>query len=166
MRSFVALVAFVLFASAAHAEPASPASIDALLKATRAEAMMEGMLVNVDQLMRQSMAKALEGPPLNAEQQRVLDAMTARMMKVMRDELAWSTMRPLYTQIYQETFTQEDIDGLLAFYGSSAGQAFVAKMPVVMQKSMALTQARMGPLMEKMKAAMQEAVEEAKRQPK
>jgi len=71
-------------------------------------------------------------------------------------------MRPLYIQIYQETFTQEEIDGLIAFYKSPAGVAFVDKMPVVMQRSMSIMQSRIAPMMEKMKAAMQQAADEAK----
>ncbi len=54
------------------------------------------------------------------------------------------------------------MDGLLAFYRTLTGSAFIEKMPVVMQKSMSVMQTRMGPLMEKMKAAMARAIEEAK----
>jgi hypothetical protein len=38
--------------------------------------------------------------------------------------------------IYDRNFTQEDINGLLAFYRSDLGQRVLAKMPVVMQESM------------------------------
>jgi hypothetical protein len=71
-------------------------------------------------------------------------------------------MRPLYIQIYQESFTQEEIDGLIAFYKSPLGIAFVEKMPLVMQKSMTIMQSRTGPLMEKMKAVIDQAMADAK----
>jgi hypothetical protein len=38
--------------------------------------------------------------------------------------------------IYDRNFTQEDINGLLAFYRSDLGQRVLAKMPVVLQESM------------------------------
>ena len=38
--------------------------------------------------------------------------------------------------IYDRNFTQEDINGLLAFYRSDLGQRVLAKMPVVMQEGM------------------------------
>ena len=50
-------------------------------------------------------------------------------------------------------FTQEEIDGLIAFYESPAGATFVEKMPVVMQKSMSIMQSRAATVMEKMNAA-------------
>ena len=80
----------------------------------------------------------------------------------MREEMTWDKLRPLYVQIYQESFTQEEIDGLIAFYESPAGVAFVEKMPFVMQKSMSIMQSRMAPMMEKMKAAIKEAIAEPK----
>jgi hypothetical protein len=69
---------------------------------------------------------------------------------------------PPLRQIYQESFTQEEIDGLIAFYESPAGVAFVEKMPFAMQKSMSIMQSRMAPMMEKIKAAMKEAIAEPK----
>jgi hypothetical protein len=44
---------------------------------------------------------------------------------------------------------------------SPAGKAFVAKMPIVMQKSLALSQSLMQTLIPKMNAAMNEAMQEA-----
>lgn len=43
-------------------------------------------------------------------------------------------MEPIQIPIYRETFEQAEIDGLIAFYGSPVGQAFVNKMPTVSQK--------------------------------
>ena len=71
-------------------------------------------------------------------------------------------MRPMFVQIYQESYTQEEVDGLVAFYQSPIGVAYIEKMPIVMQKSMTLVQTRMGPMMEKMQAALKQAMEEAK----
>ena len=76
--------------------------------------------------------------------------------------MSWQRMKPLYVQLYQDTFEQDEVDGLLAFYTSPTGQAFLNKMPVVMQKSMALSQSLMQSALPKMTAAMKEALSEAK----
>jgi hypothetical protein len=162
MFNVIALLAFLGFASMAQAEPPTPESIDALLKAERTEKLLDTMFAYVDQNMRQSMAAATQGQQLTAQQQQVIDAAKDSIVKVIREEIAWDKMRPLYMQVYQETFTQEEIDGLLAFYNSPVGIAYVEKMPVVMQKTMAITRSRMAPMMEKMKAAIQQAVADAK----
>ena len=99
------------------------------------------MYSGMEQMMRESMKQMVQGKPLNAEQQRLLDSMPGRFVAVMREEMSWQRMKPLYVQLYQDTFEQDEVDGLLAFYTSPTGQAFLNKMPVVMQKSMALSHA-------------------------
>jgi uncharacterized protein len=120
------------------------------------------MLANLDPIMRQSMTTVTKGQQLSAGQLQELDAARVRTIQAIREEMAWDKMHPLYVQIYQETFTQEEIDGLIAFYKSPAGVAFVDKMPVVMQKSMSIMQSRMAPMMERMRAAARQAVDESK----
>ncbi|TMH03840.1 MAG: DUF2059 domain-containing protein [Betaproteobacteria bacterium] len=108
------------------------------------------------------MARAVAGKSLSAEQQRYLEATPQRFVTIMREELSWENLKPMYIEIYRDSFTQEEIDGLIAFYQSPVGMAFVNKMPIVMQKSMTSMQARMQPIMEKMKAATRQALEDAK----
>ena len=112
--------------------------------------------------MRQGMKDSLQGKPVSAEQQRVLDTVPQKFMAVMREEFNWSKMKPMYIQLYSETFEQDEIDGLLAFYKSPVGQAFVTKMPVVMNKSMVIAQSQMQSLIPKMKEAIDSAMAEAK----
>ena len=162
MLKIITLLASLAFSSIVDATTPSADSIEALLAATRVEKLGDTMLANIDQMMRQSMAASARGQQLSAEQQRVVDATRAKLVQVLREELSWDKLRPVYVQIYQETFTQEEIDGLIAFYNSPAGAAFVEKMPVVMQRSMSIMQSRTAPMMEKMKAAMQQAIAEAK----
>ena len=155
------LAASLTLAVAARAAPATPESIDELLRLTRAEAILETMYANMDQLMRQAMAESLKGQKLTAEQQRALEAAPARFGRVIRDEMSWEKLRPVYVQIYQQSFTQEEIDALTAFYRTPAGAAFVTKMPAAMQRSIGALQSRMGPLMEKMKVAVDQALAES-----
>ena len=162
MVKVITLLASLTFASLAHCAPASQESIDRLLVDAKVEKMLDTMLVNIDQVMRRSMDASTQGQPLSPEQRRVVDATTTKFVQVMRDEMTWDKLRPLYVQIYQESFTQEEIDGLIAFYESPAGVAFIEKMPVVMQKSMSIMQSRMAPMLEKMKAAMKDAIPETK----
>jgi hypothetical protein len=164
MRKLVAVVG-LLASLSAHAAPASEASVENLLAATKVESLMDSMYAGMEQMMRQAIQQgaqqAAQGKPLTAEQQRFLDGAPAKFIAVARAETGWQKMKPLYVQIYRDTFEQEEVDGLLAFYTSPAGQAFVAKMPIVMQKSLALSQSLMQTLIPKMTAAMNEAMQEA-----
>lgn len=162
MRRFSTFIAAALLSGAALAAPASDASIESLLVLTRAEAMMESVSVEMEQLMRQSMQQATGNQPLSDEQRRMLDVAPREFAKVVREEMSWAKFKPLLLDIYRGVFDQTEIDGLIAFYRSPVGQSFISKMPQVMQRSMALTQAQMGPLMEKMKAAMDRTMAEVR----
>jgi len=146
----------------AHAAPPSEESIVDLLVTMKTERTMDAMFASLDEVMKQTMAAAGQEQKLSAQQQRVLDAAMPRIARVIREEMSWPKMRPLYVQIYRESFTQDDVDGLIAFYKSPAGAAYIDKMPLVMQKSMSLMQTQMGPMMKKMQAAIAQAVDEAK----
>jgi hypothetical protein len=155
------IVGACLCGPALAAEP-SEASIEALLVATKAEAMMETIYGNLEQSMRQGMQIAATGRTLSDEQQRILQVAPREFATVMRQEFTWAKLRPVYVSVYKETFDQDEIDGLLAFYRSRIGQAFVDKMPQVMLRSTAGVQGLMAPLGEKMRAAMERALAEAR----
>jgi len=162
MRKLIvtAIVAFV--ATQANAAPASPDSVETLLTVMKTEAMLDSMYTSVEQIMRQSMQQATGGKPITPEQQRFLDAAPGKFVAVMKSELTWDKLKSQFVQLYVETFDQEEIDGLLAFYRSAPGQAFINKMPRVMQKSMVIAQSQMQTLLPKMKAAIEQAVSDAK----
>jgi hypothetical protein len=160
MRTLLTVVSLLL-ALPAGAAPATPESIEELLRLTKAEGVLDAMYANMDGLMRRALAESLKGQKLTPGQQRSIEAAPARFAGVMREEMSWAKVRPLYVQIYRESFTQEEVDALTAFYRTPAGAAFVDKMPVVMQKSIGALQSRMGPLLEKMKVAVDDALAEA-----
>lgn len=162
MLKILVLLSTVFFTLSANATQPTSSSIDLLLSVTKTEKTLDSMYFLVEKSMHQYLAESLKDKNLSPNQKRLIDAAPSKFTQVMREEMSWEMMRPLYIQIYQESFTQEEIDGLIAFYKSPAGSAFVEKMPVVMQKTMSVMQSRMGPMMEKMQAAMNQAIAEAK----
>lgn len=162
MRKLIVIAATIFIALDASAVPANQESVETLLAVTRTETMMDSMYGGMEQMMRQGMQQAVQGKTLSSEQQRIFDALPARFVAVMREEFNWTKMKPMYVQLYRDTFEQEEIDGLVAFYRSPAGQAFTNKMPLVMQKAMAISQAQMQAFIPKMKTAIESAVAEAK----
>ncbi len=163
MKKTITAVCLFLCASApSFANTPSAESLDALFEVTRASALMESLSTSIDSHMRQSMEQALAGEKLTDAQRRAVDSMARKSAQIVRDEITWAKLKPVYVRIYQESLTQEDIDGLVAFYRSPAGDAMVRKMPQVVQKTMTEVQAMLGPMMEKLKVAQAEAIAEAK----
>ena len=157
------LSAAVFFAAFnACAAPASTESVEELLAVLRTSAMMESSYGAMDQMMRRGLQQGLQGKPLTLEQQRVLDALPAKFMVIMREEYNWEKMKPHYVQLYRDAFEQEEVEGLIGFYRTAAGQAYIAKLPVVMHKTMEMVQSMMLTLAPRFAAAMKEAKAEAK----
>jgi hypothetical protein len=148
--------------------PASDASIRELLEVTESRKLIDAMTAQLDGVMRNSMAQALGDTQLTEEQQKILDDMRQRFVAVMQAEMSWERYEPLMMQVYRQTFTQPEVDGMLAFYRTDAGRAVIAKMPAVMQSSMQLAQEQMAQTIPKLQEIMQESAakfEATKRKP-
>lgn len=156
----------LLASFAVQAAPASQESVEALLTVTKTEAMLDSLYAGMDKMMRQSISQSLQGKSLSEEQQRALDDVPTKFIAVMREEMSWQKIKPMYVQLYRETFEQEEVDGMLAFYASPAGKALINKMPIVMQKSLTISQSLLQSAIPKMRAAMEEAMKEAQGTPK
>jgi hypothetical protein len=160
----LALLACALFVSTpVFAQTASKESINRLLKAANAEQMLTNIHAQLDNTMKAAMTQALKSQNAGSDAQQYADAFSKKMSDEVKAELSWEKMRDLYQQVYAESFTQEEVDGLIAFYESPAGKAFVAKMPTVMQKSMALMQQRMAPMVQRLQQSLQETVLEVQK---
>jgi hypothetical protein len=161
MKSIVMLIAATLLSFSAAAQQASDATVERLMAVTRAEKLVETMSGSMDQVMDAAI-KAAVTEPLSPEQQRKLDASLAKIKEAVHAEFTWDRLKPRYMKLYKETFTDEEILGLIAFYESPAGQALLAKMPLLMQKSIALSQEQMKTMIPRMKSAVEDAVVQAK----
>ncbi|MDO4796211.1 MAG: DUF2059 domain-containing protein [Brachymonas sp.] len=106
------------------------------------DAMMQGMEKDVVMNMNSMMAGRRE---VSSETRQRIQGMQRQMVQILREEMAWENIQPIYRQIYKESFTQEEIDGMLAFYRSPAGQAMLQKMPQVLERSMQISRERLLP---------------------
>ena len=77
------------------------------------------------------------------------------MNLVAGDEL--EKMRADYVAIYAETFTEEELRGMVEFYQSPVGRKLIEKTPELMRRSMMITQKQMADMMPKVEAAVREA---------
>ena len=155
------LLAGLLATSPARAEPASTSSVETLLALTKAERLLDAVYASMESSIGQGMRAATAGRSVTPEQQRVLDAAPARMAAVMRSELRWEVLKPLIVKVYVDTFDQDEVDGLNAFFRTPVGQRFADKQPLVAQRSAVAMQSVMAALIPRMQAAMQSLLQEA-----
>ena len=149
-------------APAAATNPPSEATIRQILEVMQARKLVDSMMAQMDTLMLQMVAQATQGQTIPPKVQKQIDQQRSEVMAMMRDILAWEKLVPLYVRVYQKTFTQQELDGMLAFYKTPVGAAMIAKMPAVMQNTMEEMQSSMGPLMEKMQQMQKDVAAQMK----
>ena len=63
--------------------------------------------------------------------------------------MTWEKMEPMYLRIYRTSLSQSEVDGMIAFYQTPAGQAVINKLPLILQNSMAEVGQMMGPMIQR-----------------
>ncbi len=168
MRILIALLSVCMLASVpafaqdtkAATTPASDASIRKLLEVMHARKMVDAMPRQVSMMMNGMMKKMMQGQPSD-QQKQAMETLASKLGALMKDEFNWQTMEPAYIKIYRQTFTQSEVDAMVGFYSSPAGQAVVDKLPLVTQSAMSAMQDRMVALMPKIQQMAQDAAKEA-----
>ncbi|HKC15875.1 MAG TPA: DUF2059 domain-containing protein [Steroidobacteraceae bacterium] len=153
------LACLALQTAQADEAPVSDASLRELLEVTQAHKILDTVMGQVDTTIRNTTTQALAGKSLTPEQQTIFDDGRHQMVSVLNEALSWDIMEPLYMDTYRRSFTQSEMDGMLAFYKSPAGQAMIAKLPLVVQNIMQLTGERMQVITPKLEQIQQDMVQ-------
>lgn len=147
---------------AAEAPPASEASIRELIAVTRVEELMKGVSAQTDSMIQAAMAQAMQGKQVSAEHRQILDEMRTKMRGLMDEVMSWKEIQALTIDIYKRSFTQPEVEGMLAFYKTEAGKAVINKMPLITQNTMQAMQGRMAILMPKIQQLQEETLAKLK----
>lgn len=138
-------------------------SVEALLHAANADAMVDSIYAQMDQVFA-GMGQQLGVEP---DQQEAFDHYIAKVVELMKEELSWDKMKKPMIDIYLEHYTEKEIQDILNFYQSESGRSMVEKMPAVMKDSMQLSQNMMQsffPKMQSMTVAFKKDLDEQKKQ--
>ncbi|HEY1313543.1 MAG TPA: DUF2059 domain-containing protein [Steroidobacteraceae bacterium] len=146
----------------ANDAPASDDSIREMLAITNAHKLIDTIKLQINSLVAAAQQQAVQGKPLTPEKQAIIDRMQTRMQAALDEMLNWQTLEAMYVRIYRASFTQDELDGMMAFYRTAAGQALINKMPLVTQNLMSEVQGQMKPMQEKIQQIQREATQELK----
>lgn len=130
--------------------PQSVALAEELMTLFQIDKSMEAALQQVTQMQ----AKMLDSQNLSAEAK----ARQQQVMKVVLEEtqasFSWEKIKPTFIEIYAETFTPEELQGMIAFFKTPIGQKWIEKQPQLQ----AATMQKMQSLIMSMQPKMQEAI--------
>jgi uncharacterized protein len=150
---------FVLALGVQAASPAPAASpseqtINEMITMMQLEGLLKRALEQMNEGMNKgmeaSMSKATSGRELTPAQKAAVEDFRKKYNATMAEGLSLAQIKSMYAQAYRDSFTQDEINGVVAFYKSPAGKAVIEKNPVVMQKAAALTEARITVLTQKL----------------
>jgi hypothetical protein len=162
MKYLKLLTLSLFFIANAHAadEPASAASIKKLLAITQVAKLVDMMPGQIDDMIKPAMNQALDGQPMNAKQHEIMDGMSAKLTALLKKEMSWEILEPTFVDIYRQALTEQEVQGMIAFYQTPAGKAVVEKMPRIMQASLQFTQSSMTSLMPKIQQLVSDTIEQ------
>lgn len=124
------------------------AKVERILDLTNTQAMTDQVF---DQMKAMS---ASQMPPGATSEQRAQAQETQRkIMELVKSTISWERIRPEMVRIYIETFSDDEIAGMLSFYQSPAGRAMIAKTPAIMKRVMELVQTRMAEILPEIQKA-------------
>jgi hypothetical protein len=161
------LLIATLAAGVVRAAPASPESVERLMQAMQVQMQVESttnaqVLPAMQAALRQILVTQLKSDEAAA---RMYSTVQPRVNAVLLEQLSWVRLKPGFAQIYAETFSEEEVKGLIAFYEGPVGSALISKTPQLVQRSAQLMQQRMGPLLQQLTQVTKEEIEKARAGP-
>ncbi len=159
-----ALTAATLLGAPLPAQEARPseASVRAVLAAAHLKTTVDSYGTQVEASMRSAVQHELAGQPLNAQQRAIMERMQERMVALMREEMDWQRMEPQIIELYRNTFTQAEVNGMLKWYTSPTGKAVVAKQPLVTAQMADFAQERVADVVPRLMQLQKETVTQLK----
>lgn len=152
------VLATLLAAPPVLAAQADDTQVDRLLTVMRARQTVEAIVPQVQASQRQIVQQITAGQSLSADQQQRLDQIGYQANSQMLGMLSWHRMQPLYREIYRQTFSSEDMEAMIGFYSSPAGQNLLDKMPQLMQNTNRAMQNVVLPMLEQMQRDLEAEV--------
>ncbi len=137
MFMFISFIILTLFAFSVFAqEDTYRASVEKLLLLTEQDQLLEQSFSQVKQLLFQQFQQT----ELTKEQSQIIEKYYNIMFDVMKEEMSWDKMKEDFVQLYMSVYTEDEINQLIGFYESSIGQKSIQKTPLIMEKTMAISQ--------------------------
>jgi hypothetical protein len=110
--------------------------------------------------MKLMMEQQFDQMGVSEDKRPLLKKYTDKLVNLLRKEMGWENIKNDFISAYVETFTEDEIRAILGFYRTPAGQTFIQKMPLLMKKSVEISQKKIPEMIEKMQQITTEMIEE------
>jgi hypothetical protein len=157
----IALIAATVFSASAQNQPRQ-ALAEELLTLLKVKENIERSLGAMQQMVNSQLERLM---PADASSAAAADMKTRlnKVMEMVNQELTWDKMKKDQIALYADTFTEQELKDMIAFYKTPSGKAFIDKQPELLKKSMEITQKLLGEVIPKIQAMVKEAQEAAEK---
>jgi len=106
--------------------------------------------------------KQLFGPDISPANKAKFDVLQEKILQTVDAQVGWRVLEPQYVRLYTDAYTEEEINGIVAFYKTPAGAAMIAKSPELSAKSIQLVQSKMAAVQPQLKQMVEDFVRDTK----
>lgn len=156
----VAVLCLSVPGSHAQADAAKRAKVEQLFTVMRLDHTMDQIMTAIQQQTSAVLRSAPGYAQMTPQQKRISQQFQSKVMALATQSVGWKAMEPEMVTLYASTYSEQEIDGLLAFYKSPVGQTMLEKTPELTQKSMAIAQQRAGALQPRLQQLLVEFTKE------
>lgn len=131
-------------------------SIQHLLDLTHADKLLSAMQPDLNAMLKTELDKATQGHELSNEQYQLALSYRNKADALMKSPAMQEQMRRALADAWIYRFTQQQVDAIIVFYKSPAGQAYAEQMPLAMQTTVTNLDGKASPLRREMQALVEE----------
>ena len=88
---------------------------------------VDGVTANIKKQVLAAAEKEV-GPNPTAEKKARLEIFEKKVAQLIDEQVGWKAMQSTFFDMYAKTFTEQELDGIIAFYQSPSGIALLDKM--------------------------------------
>ncbi len=155
MKRWIAMLVVVMVVApmGARADEASKqAKVKELFTLMHIDHSLDRMRSSMQQQVQLTAKNAPGTEQMTPEKKKIQQEFVDNSMKVVDQDFSWTVLEADYVKLYANTYTEQELDGILAFYKSSAGQAMLIKTPELSAGTMQIVHSRMGDFQPKMQS--------------
>lgn len=154
--TFIAAIAWGM--TSIHAQDTSSttnstALAEELVTLLHLEKTADSLRANIQKATAAIGGKALKG--ISPEISEKAQQQTSKSLDIIFSAMSWDKMKPIYVSVYAETFSPGELQAMINFYKTDAGQKWIEKQPqlqaAIMQKSREVISDMQNKIMESMK---------------
>jgi len=129
-----------------------------IMKLTNMQKMMDQTKVQIQQMQ----IRVMQQLEVSEKDKKEAAEFQNKINVMIFNELNWDNIKSEYIKLFVDVYTIDELKGLVQFYKSPAGQSLIKKQPIIMQKSMMISQSKIQKLIPKLKKMTDEFSESIK----